>query len=92
MDLKKIEKTHELEYNLKRIKKDIKEYKTLKRILLKYIEKVDSTENHEIVVSFKSVIIYQESIQKLYEEIAKNEQRISELLKERKRKLIFTFF
>lgn len=85
MELKKIQKTEELDFNLKTIRKDIKEYERLKKILLKYIEKVDSTENNEIVISFKSVIIYEESIQKLYEEMAKDEQKISEMLKEIKR-------
>lgn len=85
IELKKIQKTRQLEFNLKKIRKDIKEYERLKKIVLKYIKRVDSTENNEIVASFKSVIIYQESMQRLYEEIAKNEQKISEMLKEIKR-------
>lgn len=72
----------EVPLNLETIEEEINEYNRLKDILQEYIERVDKTENKEVVSAFSSLVLYEQNILKLYEEVAKDKTRILELFKE----------
>ena len=72
----------EIPLNLETIEEEINEYNRLKDILQEYIERVDKTENKEVVSAFSSLVLYEQNILKLYEEVAKDKTRILELFKE----------
>lgn len=77
-----LEKIEKLDLKLDVIDEEIKEYEKLKKILQKYVNKNDTTENKEIVTAFKSLILYEKNIQKLYEEAAKDKEKILKIFKE----------
>lgn len=82
MKSQKLNEIKKIKINAEIIGKEIKKYEELRGLLLQYIKKIDSTENKNIFISFETLILYEESIQKLYEEGAKSKEKILELLEE----------
>lgn len=80
IEMQELQGIEELIANLNTVDKEIEEYKNLRTILLEYIEKFDTTEKREIVVSFKSAVLYEKNIQKLYEKGAKDRTKLVDLL------------
>lgn len=81
MNSQKLNEIKKVKINLELIGQEIQEYEKLRDLLLQYIEEIDSTENKNIFASFQTLILYEESMQKLYEEEAKSKEKILKLLK-----------
>lgn len=77
--MKTNQKNKHIEEDIKTQKREIKKYNKLKKTILRYLSEIDLTENKQIVIAFETLILYEATLQKLYEDEAKDEEKVRKL-------------
>lgn len=77
--MKTNKKNEHIEEDIKTQKKEMKKYNKVKKTILRYLSEIDLTENKQIVIAFETLILYEATLRKLYEDEAKDEEKVRKL-------------